>query len=172
MDEDVPEEEADEPVDEAPEAEADADDEGEEDAEPEAEAEAEDAGDDGDEGDEPEAEAEADDADDEGEDDDRPRRRRDAPSGERRRPPRTSPARIIAAARRQVEELTGRPVTGVIGFDRSDGGWDVRVEVLELKRVPETMSILGLVQVELDEEGELIGYRRVRRYAASQVDEG
>ena len=67
---------------------------------------------------------------------------------------------------------TGRRVTAVIGFDRSDDGWDVRVEVLELRRVPETMSILGLVQVKLDEDGELIGYRRLRRYAASQVDEG
>ena len=71
-----------------------------------------------------------------------------------------------------MEELTGRRVTAVIGFDRTDGGWDVRVEVLELSRVPATMSILGLLLVQLDEDGELIGYRRLRRYSASQVDEG
>jgi hypothetical protein len=123
------------------------------------------------------AEADADtdepaDEDDEREDADRPRRKRGGSSRDRPSRSRLSPARIIAGARRHVEELTGRPVTGVIGFDRSDEGWEVRVEVLELKRVPETMSILGLVQVKLDEDGELIGYRRLRRYSASQVDDG
>ena len=101
----------------------------------------------------------------------RPRRSEEADERPRARR-RISPARVIRAAREQVEELTGRRVTGVIGFDRTDGGWDVRVEVLELSRVPATMSILGLVLVQLDEDGELVGYRRLRRYSASQVDEG
>jgi hypothetical protein len=120
-----------------------------------------------------------------GEDGDRPEKR---PSGEQgpdgkparkerrerpRRPRRrVSPARLVSTAREQVEALTGRRVTGVIGFDSTDDGWEVRVEVLELRRVPDTMSILGLVLVELDEDGELVGYRRLRRYAVSQVDEG
>jgi Gas vesicle synthesis protein GvpO len=95
--------------------------------------------------------------------------RRERPRRPRRRP---SPARIVRTAREQVEALTGRRVTGVIGFDSTDDGWEVRVEVLELRRVPDTMSILGLVLVELDEDGELVGYRRLRRYAVSQVDEG
>ena len=43
--------------------------------------------------------------------------------------------------------------------------------MLELKRVPETMSILGLILVRLDDDGDLVGYRRLRRYAVSQVDE-
>jgi hypothetical protein len=89
-----------------------------------------------------------------------------------RRRPRVSAAQVIRSAKEQVEELTGRRVTGVIGFDRIDGGWEVRVEVLELKRVPETMSILGLISVQLDDDGELVGYRRLRRYAVSQTDEG
>ena len=85
--------------------------------------------------------------------------------------PRVSPARIIRAAKQQVEELTGKRVTGVISFDRTQEGWEVKVEVLELKRVPETMSILGLILVRLDDDGDLVGYRRLRRYAVSQVDE-
>lgn len=103
------------------------------------------------------------------EDDDRSADRAERARGRR---PRRSPARIIAAAKQQIEALTGRPVTGVIGFDRTDDGWEVRLEVLELKRVPDTMSILGLVSAELDDDGELVGYRRLKRYAVSQTDEG
>lgn len=132
---------------------ADADDEPEADADEEPEADADE---------EPEADADEETEDDEDDGDERDRR---SPR------PRVSPARIIGAAREQVEALTGKRVTGVIGFDRTQDGWDVQVEVLELKRVPETMSILGLILVRLDDRGDLVGYRRLRRYAVSQVDE-
>jgi Gas vesicle synthesis protein GvpO len=95
----------------------------------------------------------------------RPRDRRDGG------PPRGGAGRIIRAAREQVQELLGRRVTGVIGFDRIEGGWEVTVEVLELERVPETTSILGCYAVQLDQDGQLEGYHRVRRYARSQIDQ-
>jgi hypothetical protein len=97
----------------------------------------------------------------------RRRRRRDRRDGG---PPRGGAARIIRAARDQLQELLGRRVTGVIGFDRTEDGWEVTVEVLELARVPETTSILGCYAVQLDRDGELEGYHRLRRYSRSQVD--
>ena len=42
------------------------------------------------------------------------------------------------------------------------------MELLELSRVPETDDVLGSYEVEFDENGELLGYRRLRRYARVQ----
>jgi hypothetical protein len=53
-----------------------------------------------------------------------------------------------------------------------DGKWNVIVEVLELSRVPSTDDVIGSYEVELDEEGELIGYQRIRRYPRSKADDG
>ena len=52
-----------------------------------------------------------------------------------------------------------------------DGTWKVTVELLELSRIPETDDLLGSYEAELDEHGDLISYRRVRRYARSQAND-
>lgn len=49
-----------------------------------------------------------------------------------------------------------------------DGTLEGTVELLEFSRRPETDDMLGSYEVELDESGELLGYRRLRRYARVQ----
>jgi hypothetical protein len=56
----------------------------------------------------------------------------------------------------------------VTGVDRNDEGWVVQVEVLELRRVPETTDVLGLYEIETDDQGSLLGYRRLARYSRSE----
>ena len=70
------------------------------------------------------------------------------------------------------KDLNGRPVEGVLGLERQDDGWVVMLEVLELRRVPNSTDVLGSYEVTLDESGELEQYRRTRRYHRSQVEEG
>ena len=91
-----------------------------------------------------------------------PRKRASAPRAEADRPP--NPARIAAEAARQLVELTGKEPEGVVGLDRSDDGWKVEVEVLEVSRIPNTTDVLAMYEVEVDGKGSLQGYRRVRRY--------
>jgi len=79
--------------------------------------------------------------------------------------------RIAVEASRQLRELTGKEVEGISGLERSDEGWTVHVDVLELRRVPNTTDILATYEVETDEAGELLGYRRVRRYARGVAGE-
>jgi hypothetical protein len=79
--------------------------------------------------------------------------------------------RLVASAREQLEEVIGRPVSGVLGFEPDDNGWQITLEVVELERIPETTSILGCYRARLDRDGELIEYRRIRRYNRSQPDE-
>jgi hypothetical protein len=63
-----------------------------------------------------------------------------------------------------VLDLTGKPAESVTGLERADDGWTVEVEVLELERIPSTTDVLATYQVSLDDDGELLGCRRVRRY--------
>jgi hypothetical protein len=43
--------------------------------------------------------------------------------------------------------------------------------VLELARTPSTTDVLGLYEVTMDGDDEVSGYRRVKRYLRSQVEE-
>jgi hypothetical protein len=79
-------------------------------------------------------------------------------------PKRASGVSVAAGAARQLLELTGRQAEGVTGLERTDEGWRVEVGVVEVRRSPDTTDVLALYEVTLDEDGELEGYRRLRRY--------
>lgn len=71
---------------------------------------------------------------------------------------------LMRAARAQLAELTGLQPETVTRFERTGDGWLLEAEVLELARVPDTMSLMALYELTLDQEGVLTGYRRVGRY--------
>jgi hypothetical protein len=75
------------------------------------------------------------------------------------------------AAIEQLAELTGQKVEGLSGIHRIDDGWVAYAEVLELRRVPETSDVLATYEVELDDDGSVTGYRRVKRYTRAQTEE-
>ncbi|MGW7337542.1 gas vesicle protein GvpO [Streptomyces sp. NPDC054808] len=85
-------------------------------------------------------------------------------------PRRPKPMEVLREARAQLAELTGMTAESVSSFEQTDEGWALEVEVLELERVPDTMSLMASYQVELDAEGQLTGYRRVRRYERGRAD--
>ncbi|MGI5358337.1 gas vesicle protein [Streptomyces sp. CA-252508] len=80
------------------------------------------------------------------------------------------PMQVLRGACAQLAELTGMETESVSSFERTEDGWTLNVEVLELARVPDTMSLLASYEVELDANGELSGYRRVRRYERGRSD--
>ncbi|MGW0421148.1 gas vesicle protein GvpO [Streptomyces sp. NPDC003015] len=86
---------------------------------------------------------------------------------ENRRP---KPMEVLRNARTQLAELTGMDAENVSSFEQTEDGWSLEIEVLELSRVPDTMSLMASYQVELDQEGQLTGYRRVRRYERGRSD--
>ncbi|MEV0204133.1 gas vesicle protein [Streptomyces sp. NPDC050788] len=83
---------------------------------------------------------------------------------------RPGPMEVLRQARAQLTELTGMTAETVSSFEQTEDGWSLEVEVLELERVPDTMSLMGSYQVELDADGELTGYRRIRRYERGRAD--
>lgn len=83
---------------------------------------------------------------------------------------RPNPMEVLRHARTQLAELTGMAAESVSSFEQTEDGWSLEVEVLELTRVPDTMSLMASYQVDLDPDGQLTGYRRVRRYERGRAD--
>ncbi|MBD0841631.1 gas vesicle protein [Streptomyces sp. TRM68416] len=77
---------------------------------------------------------------------------------------------VLRHARAQLAELTGMTAETVSSFEQTEDGWTLEIEVLELARVPDTMSLLASYQVDLDPHGRLTGYRRIRRYERGRSD--
>jgi hypothetical protein len=92
---------------------------------------------------------------------------------EDRRPRRArglSAARAARAGLHQIAELTGKKPEGVTGVEPADDGWLVGVEVVEDRRIPSSADILAIYEADVDSEGELASYRRVRRYSRGRGD--
>ena len=81
-----------------------------------------------------------------------------------------SPVEAARRAVRRVYELTGVEPEGVTSLDRTDDGWSIGVEVVELERIPSSNDLLAIYQVELDQGGRLVSYRRTHRYNRGEVD--
>jgi hypothetical protein len=84
---------------------------------------------------------------------------------------RLNAAKAGRAAMSQITELTGKEPEGITGVDRGDDGWVVGIEVVEDRRVPSSTDVLAIYEIELDMDGELMSYRRVRRYARGRGDD-
>jgi hypothetical protein len=73
---------------------------------------------------------------------------------------------------RQIIELTGKDPESVTGVRRSEDGWLVTVDVIEDHRIPSSTDILSTFEAELDGDGELVSYQRVRRFSRGRGDNG
>lgn len=78
----------------------------------------------------------------------------------------------VSSALQQFRALTGRQsesVTGVRSLD--DGqGWSVLVDVVELERIPSSTDVIATYRVDLDTQGSITGYERLRRYTRGATD--
>ena len=86
--------------------------------------------------------------------------------------PRLSAAQAGQYGLRQIAELTGKDPEGVSGVEPSGDGWLVTIDVVEDHRIPSSTDVLASYEVELGPDGDLIAYRRVRRYARGRGDDG
>lgn len=90
--------------------------------------------------------------------------------GGRARRSKPSASRIAAQAEEHVRALTSKSVVGVTSVEPAEQGWLVEVEVLEDERIPSSSDMLALYAAELNDDGDLLAYRRTRRYARGRAD--
>ena len=74
-------------------------------------------------------------------------------------------------ARRQLQQITGLDVATVSAVEEHESGWRAYVNLVELRRVPATSDVLATYEAILDPTGELVTYRRLRRFLRGQVGE-
>ena len=82
-----------------------------------------------------------------------------------------SGSEIVRMAKEQLVELTGLQADTVSGLQHEDDGWHVTIELVDLKRIPESSDVLDTYDVLLDDTGMLINYQRVRRYLRGETME-
>jgi hypothetical protein len=97
------------------------------------------------------------------------------PGNGQRRPARRSRSAMTAgeaakAALREIAQLTAKEPEGVTGVERTEDGWTVGIELVEDQRIPSSADILATYEATVDADGELVSYRRVRRYARGRAD--
>jgi hypothetical protein len=79
---------------------------------------------------------------------------------------------VVEEARKQLQEILGVEPESVSGFERSDERWTVSLEVVEMRRIPESTDVLSSYEVTLDDDRNVVGVSQTRRYRRSQVEEG
>jgi hypothetical protein len=83
----------------------------------------------------------------------------------------TTGAEIAQRAKEQLAQITGLKPDTVSALAKDEEGWHVTVDVIEMKYVPDTGDILAAYEVLLDNEGDLLSYRRTKRYRRDQTME-
>lgn len=78
---------------------------------------------------------------------------------------------VVDRARNELQNLLGTEPERVSGFERSDSHWSVTLDVVDLRRVPESTDVLASYEVLLDDDRNVVSVTQKRRYRRSQVEE-
>ncbi|MFQ6395592.1 gas vesicle protein [Nocardia sp. KC 131] len=95
----------------------------------------------------------------------------DVHSASDEQPPLTA-AQAAAVVIEHLTALTSKHVQGVTCMEPTEDGWLVEIEVLEDRRIPSSADILALYEAEVDLDGNLLAYRRIKRYGRGNTDVG
>lgn len=63
-------------------------------------------------------------------------------------------------AQQQIVRFTKLELAGVRGLSHDDKEWHVTVEMVEKKSIPDAQDLLGLYDVTIDEEGNVVNFER------------
>jgi len=67
---------------------------------------------------------------------------------------------VVKKAQEEFVRLGKTAANGVTSLTKTEEGWTVLLEALERKAIPDTMDVLGLYELHLDDGGNLVGFDR------------
>jgi hypothetical protein len=82
---------------------------------------------------------------------------------------RLSAVQAAAIAGKQLVELVSLPLDSVSSVTRSESGWQITVNLIELSRIPHSTDVISSYSIALREDGNIEGYRRIARYTRDQL---
>jgi hypothetical protein len=112
------------------------------------------------------------------EQEEKPKPQREERQREERQPTKREPlkgakgdelADLATQARDLLRSLRGVEAESVSGIVRTPNGWTVTLEVVELRRIPESTDVLASYEIELDGDGKFLSFERGGRYSRSQA---
>lgn len=77
---------------------------------------------------------------------------------------------LVSMVKKEFTGLTNLPVDAITGLSKDDGVYTVLLEALERKAIPDSMDVLGIYEVHLDNEGTILSFKRKR--LRKRVDTG
>ena len=77
------------------------------------------------------------------------------------------PSEVALKAKEHLTTLTGLDALTVSSLEKVESGWSVTVEMLELRKIPDSHDVLGSYVCVVDDEGNLLSYKRSLRYRRS-----
>jgi hypothetical protein len=78
---------------------------------------------------------------------------------------------VIERAREEFIILGKKPTDGITGLSKTDEGWSILLEALERKAIPDTMDVLGLYELSLDNDGHLLSLIRKKLRKRGETQE-
>ncbi len=76
---------------------------------------------------------------------------------------------IAQRAKEQMSEITGKKADTISGLTQDEQGWHVSVDLVEMRRIPESSDMLATYEVLLDGDGHMLEYKRTRRYLRNET---
>ncbi|MBS3819574.1 gas vesicle protein [bacterium] len=68
--------------------------------------------------------------------------------------------RLIEKASKELSAITGLDISTTLGVEKDNSHWKVTLEMIEKRAIPDQMDILGVYEVLVDEEGNLVSFKR------------
>ena len=68
-----------------------------------------------------------------------------------------------------MSEITGKKADTISGLTQDEQGWHVSVDLVEMRRIPESSDMLATYEVLLDGDGHMLEYKRTRRYLRNET---
>lgn len=80
---------------------------------------------------------------------------------------------VIQSAKKELADLTGFKSPSAIGIRKEGAAYLVTIEVVEKQSIPDSMDVLGTYEVEANEKGNILGYKRtsLRKRADTGIEE-
>ncbi|MEK6758197.1 MAG: gas vesicle protein GvpO [Deltaproteobacteria bacterium] len=67
---------------------------------------------------------------------------------------------LIEKAKNDISKMIGLEPSSVVKTTKIDGGWQIAIEMVEKRSIPDGMDLLATYEVKLDEQGNILEFNR------------
>lgn len=68
------------------------------------------------------------------------------------------------------KELFNKEIESILAIKKSEKGWEIQVEVLERKALPDKFDLLKIFEFNLNENGKILGFKQIKKIQRGDTD--